>query len=440
MTSVEPANDRPVSPTVPPTSPPSSTGGWRLGVAGLLALGLAALILWLGADFTPTTNGSRKMFGLWRARWFLPATGLVGVALGCALAMRSREALFGYLATVFSLLATFGALEGLGRVGLVSWARLLSPPEGPATGLGARAVPNLDVRGVTYQDTAIAWGLPDPVPMPFHYRTDRHGMRNQPDREKADVYLLGDSMLVAALVPHEATVSAQLEQRLRRPVMQVALIGYSPQGEQALFRQLGLDVRGRRVVQFIFEGNDIKDSRSDRLGSARAGGAGEDTPLSRLVWWQLMTLSEPTVGIAPLNSCAIGDRSYTFYWTRGAFEGLEDEIPIVTGALERFAAEIRARGGEYAVVFVPKKLRVLGEVCRFREDSPLRDLGANLGPLRDRLHAWSATSGVALLDLTEPLQAAARAGTVPWFEADTHWNELGQQIAADELARWSFLQ
>jgi hypothetical protein len=439
MTSVEPANDRPVSATAAPP-PTRSMGRWRLGLVALLALGLAALVLWLGADFTPTTNGSRKMFGLWRARWFLPATGLVGVALGCAFAMRSREALFGYLATVSSLLATFGALDGLGRVGLVSWARLLSPAADPATGLGKRPVPNLDVRGVTYQDTAVSWGLPAPVPIPFHYRTDRHGMRNQPDRASADVYLLGDSMLVAALVPHEATVSAQLEQRLQRPVMQVALIGYSPQREHALFRQLALDVRGRRVAQFIFEGNDLKDSRRERLGSATAGGADEDTSLSRLVWWQLMRLSEPTVGIAALNSCAIGGRGYTFYWTRDAFEGLDDEIPVVTGALERFAAEIRAQGGEYAVVFVPKKLRVLGELCRFREDSPLRDVRAHLGPLRDRLHAWSATSGIPLLDLTEPLQAAARAGRVPWFESDTHWNEVGQRIAADALARWPFLQ
>jgi len=416
-------------------------GGRRLALAALLALLLAALLLWIGADATPTTPTSRRLFGLWQARWIVLAAGLAVVAIGCVLAMRSKEALFGFVAIVASVGLAFGALDAAGRLGLVSWTQVLSPAPGPASGLGTRAVPNLDVQGVTYQDTAMTWGLRDSPPMPFHYRTDRHGMRNQPDRAEADVYLLGDSMLVSALVPHEATVPAQLEKRLGRPVMQVALIAISPQREHDLFRQIAPTVRGRRVVQFIFEGNDLGDSRAYRLAASSPGaGAANDPPLSQLLWHQLTRLSEPTVGIVPLHSCTIGAQRYTFFWTRNAFEGLDDEIPVVTGALERFAAEIRQQGGEYAVVFVPKKLRALGEACRFRDDSPLRDVKANLGPLRERLHAWSAASGIPLLDLSEPLQAAAAKGTVPWFESDTHWNALGQEIAAEQLARWSFLR
>ena len=329
---------------------------------------------------------------------------------------------------------SYGLLEAAGAAGLVSWPELLTPR---VSELGTQRVPHLDVAGTTFQDTASYWGLRS-EPMAFRYRTDRHGFRNDIDRADADVYLLGDSMLVAALLPFPDTVAAQLERVIRRPVMQIALIGKSPQEEHQLFRNAGLKVRGRLVIQFITEDNDLLDSRHFReAGSGAVQASLKERTLANQLVLALQRLTQPVSSIAAMRSCAIGDQTYTFLWARNSFAGFEGETAVISDALLRFAAELRAAGGDFGVVFVPSKLRVLGPLCRFPAGSDLSDLASNLGPLRDHLLASSERSGIPLLDLTEPLLTAARADRIPWFWGDTHWNAEGHRVAAKALAAWN---
>jgi len=394
---------------------------------------LAVLVLVLSADATP--SATRRLFGLWRSHSVVLAGGLWLVAAGLSAAAASRQALLGYFAVCASMAASFALLETAGAVGLVSWSALLGPRASSA--LGAEAVPHLDVSGTTSQDTASAWGLPS-SPIPFRYRTDRRGFRNDADRADADVYLIGDSVLVGALVPFEETVTARLEQAIRRSVMKVALVGKSPQEVQNLFRRAALPTQGRLVVQFVFEGNDLLDSRRFRTQGAQRKGArawGDET-LSLQLALTLQRMTQPVSGLAASRTCTIGEQTYTFAWTRDSFAGLDDEAAAIADSLVRFAAEIRQDGGEFAVVFVPYKLRVLGPFCRFPATSDLHDFMSHVSPLRDYLRGWSEREGIALLDLTDPLIEAARAGRIPWLWGDTHWNGEGHAVAAKALAAW----
>ena len=402
------------------------------GCVGLAALALVTLAL--TADARPAA--ARRLFGLWQTRHAALAGGFLVAATGLLLlAVASRGAFLAFFAIGVSTAGTLALLEAAGALGLVSWPALLAPR---VSELGTRPVPYTDIAGTTFFDTASRWGIPSD-PISFRYRTDRRGYRNDIDRSDADIYLLGDSVLVAALVPFPETVTARLEKALRRRVMQIALIGKSPQEEHQFFRDARLEIRGRLVIQFIFEGNDLLDSKSFRergaAGAASAPTRGERT-LSHQLVLALQRLTQPVVGIAALRTCAIGGQMYTFLWARESFAGLEDETTVVSDALLRFAAEVRDAGGEFAAVFVPSKLRVLGPFCRFPAGSDLSDLAAHLGPLRNHLRAWSERNKIALLDLTEPLQDATRAGRVPWFWGDTHWNAEGHAVAAEMIAAW----
>jgi len=245
---------------------------------------------------------------------------------------------------------------------------------------------------------------------------------------------------VGALVPFPDTVVARLENAIGRPVMQIALIGLGPQEEQQLFRKAALDVRGRLVLQFVFEGNDLLDSRRFRNPAGDGGltSLGERTLTYQLVL-ALQKLSQPVAGSAALRTCTIGNQTYTFLWARESFAGLEDEQVAISDSLMDFAGEIRKAGGEYAVVFVPSKLRVLGPLCRFPAGSEISNYTYHLSPLREYLHAWSTRSGIELLDLTEPLQATARTGRIPWFPGDTHWNAEGHAVTAKALSAWKLV-
>jgi hypothetical protein len=406
-----------------------------LAIAALLAAGL---VLATGIDMSATTNETRRLFGIWRLRQVLVAMALALVGTGLFLAAVSRQALFNFILSTMSVVLCFAMLEGAGQTGLVSWSSLFGVSKSKFGDLGTKAVPGIDIKGSTQQDIASMLGLPHD-PIPFHYKTDRHGFRNMADRASADIILVGDSILVGALVPIEQIAATRLETAVRRPVLQIALIGLSPQAQQQLLWKAGLELKGRIVIQFIFEGNDLLDSRAWRQGGAGQSAATQRSYLINEIWALLTSRTDPSLRSHTHYLCQIGNQQHAFLWTERSHAGHADEAGHITAALEDFGAELARRGARLAVVFVPTKYRVLADECSFAPTSNLSNRQANLTPLRDHMRAWRTSSGIAMLDLTDALKSAAQSGRSPWFWGDTHWNASGHAIAAAEIARWIVL-
>jgi len=418
-----------------PATPRAVRSPWLAIAAGGL---LAAIWLVLHTSPPPMEGGGRQFFGLWRTRHV--AVGLLLVAAGAAFAFprTDRRVRRRAGAAALGLLGAWILLEILGAT-LISWPEVFAGSE--LSQMGTVAVPHLDVRGVAHEDLATSWGYAT-TPIPFRFRTDGRGFRNEVDRDAADVYLVGDSILVAGLLPWEATLAAQLEQRLGRPVMNVALVGLSPQAERKLLVESGLPLRGRLVLHFLFEGNDLLDSRSWRL--RRADSAADPGPTRGLLIQELVVklqkLTQPHPAYAAAHTGRIGGEDYLFGWLEPSFRGLEDELPEIAGSLEGFRRDVETAGGEYAVVLVPATIRVLGPLCTFAPGSDLADYRRHCGPLPEYLRGWAERSGTPYLDLTPALEESARHGAIPWFRGDTHWNATGHRVAAEAIAGWSFVR
>ena len=79
------------------------------------------------------------------------------------------------------------------------------------------------------------------------------------------------------------------------------------------------------------------------------------------------------------------------------------------------------------------KATIVAVESRDRRITGLDKIDENLSVQRDIIKQLAADLGVSFLDLTPPLADAIRAGQSPYFFADTHWNQLGHNVARNAL-------
>lgn len=420
------------------SSAPASAAAPRrpvLLLGGVVALGLAALVLLVTADTDQALQ--RRLFGHWRNSAVFAALGLVWMAgLLMAWAVR-RSWRNGVILVTVQLGVVWLLLELVGALGLVNYRRALGLAGGEA--LGSHALPSVDLSGETKQDLAALWNLPS-APIPFRYRTNSLGYRaDVVDRTEAQTYLLGDSLLVGGLVPYAETIGGRLEALRGESTMIIALINSGVEREEHMLAQAKVPLAGRTLVQFVFEGNDLADSRRQRTNL-------DNKPIEP-PWWpqrtlyfnllyRLQVMTDPIDPRARQHMGYLGDDEYAFLWLDNAFVGFEDDIPSVLATLGRVRQRVESQGGRYRVVHIPTKLRVLGPLMRWPDDTKIAPYERHLGPLPAAMAAWARTEGVPYLDLTEALHAEAKAGRVPWYPYDTHWNPHGHDTAARAVAAW----
>lgn len=419
----------------------SASSASRPGRLWLVSFALfVAACAWLAWKTSPPEGESegRQFFGLWRTRNFAIGLALVWLSVSVPIVRASRRARVRWLTAHVAVVVGWIALEAIGLFGWVHYPKLFRL-EAPVES-GTHLQPHLDVVGVAHEDLAAMWGLPL-VPHPYRYRTDQRGFRNARDLERADIYLVGDSFLVAGLLPFEETLAARMESALERPTMNVALVGLSPQAEAQIFLEQKLPLDGTLVLQFVFEGNDLLDSaawRNPRTESERPSRA-KNTLLNSLIL-TAQRITDPHLEYARRRMGRIGETDYHFHWLAQSFRGLETELEPIAASLADLRRKVEAAHGHFGVVLIPSKIRVLGPSCTFPPDSAISDHQSQCGPLPEFLSQWAAREGVAYLDLTAALQESTNAGRVPWFADDTHWNVIGHAVATETIVRWNFVR
>ena len=402
----------------------------KLFLAGIITLAATATgLYWVAAP-----DPERALFfDLWRTRHLLVAGASIWVAGLLTVAAVGRKAAFIWMTVSIMAICTLALLEVPGLLGVVDYPKIFGRSH---DALGGRAIPHLDIKGHTSQDLASLLPTPPP-PIPFHYRADQRGFRNPMDRDAADIYLLGDSVVVAGLVPIGETVSQRIEASLSRSTMTIALIAIGVQKERDLFVAADLPLKGRLVLHFVFEGNDLLDSNFYRTSRPKA----EHDPglLDGSLTNQLLLSLQASTSRKRTSRGAIGmidDVPHAFAWLANSWRNLEDELAYIEQVILELRTRVERRGGHYALVFVPAKIRVLGDLCHWPENSPVVDYRTELNPMRASLSLWAKEMEIPLLDLTDSLRRSQAAGEHPWFTADTHPNGEGHRVMAEQILDW----
>jgi len=391
---------------------------------------------------------------------------------------RTRAAVLGTVGLVFLGLAiALGLMEMLMRA-FPNWVPLEVRVNPPARRVKAFIDETYDLRQSDgdlfhYMRGDIVPLSPDQdkVVARVHMITDVHGFRNPPP-EKAtyDIVALGDSFTRASGVATPWT--QKLAEYTGSDVLNLGDVGFGPQDELKVLRQYGLKKQPQWVIMAYFEGNDLYDAASYEQANPfilfRFGryilGQGVEA-------WQEGRSDSAQAAVIPTYRYPITitinqkELEMVFFSSYISWLSLsEEEIAssqnyrLVSETILQMQKLSEAAGANFLLVYLPSKshvylpylddpetlARVFSDVPRLQLDDQgfIQFTGGTATPELTRQHMddqahllaeFAAEHKIGYLDLTQTFQEEAGAGVELYHPFDTHWNQLGHDLAAETI-------
>jgi len=339
---------------------------------------------------------------------------------------------------------------------------------------------------------------PTPGPLHrFSFRTDAEGFRNPAVRDDFEIAALGDSFTDAMTMAGEASWPARLEGRLGVPVQNYGTAGFGPQQELLILKDYIASHRPRTVVLAYFAGNDIFDAEAFDVFQRSGGTVKRTQPgwrikdvISRGDQWLVVSALRAGLRLfgshqgavaaepepAPASEVSSAERpAFDQGWfdfevngrrMRWAFMppylntlnfsradlAARSGWRLTTGAIKEMQTVSRSFGAELVVMFLPFKSQVylplveaampksaIKSAFRFYLETHGRTISvdrmlANRLAQNEMIAQLCAEAGIPFLDTTPALASRAATGENVYFPDESHLNEAGEALIADELA------
>lgn len=291
------------------------------------------------------------------------------------------------------------------------------------------------------------------------FHDDEHPIAKRPGTRR--VLVVGDSFVEEFQVPLQAGMPRLLARRLAATgvpaeVVAVGRSGWGPIEYRAAVEEWAPKLDADVAVLVLYAGNDVRNASEEGERIMREQIAG---PLGQLwtrpadrdlpgVLWPASRLNVLLARMAHLRRvrARIAAWNYPYKMPADFYVFVDGEIPFIEEGWRRLALEVEGvaadmarQGRRVLVVSTSDALRIQGperlrasltrdypEASRRRWDFDLFE--SRLGPLLGKanlpwvnLHARFA-------------ERMTRAGVVPHYLADGHWNETGNRWAAEEIA------
>ena len=287
-------------------------------------------------------------------------------------------------------------------------------------------------------------GIPAARRYPVSVNYDQNGFRNDVDFEQADIAVIGDSFVEAAILPREESLVGQLESRLQMPVVNLGQIAYGFRQELEVLKRYALPLSPRLVVWAVFGGNDLRDvgwyeMQRENFGKPEAEPLLRERLFSRnLLVAAGASLDELVRAMLDIPTGKALDHSGLFTRADGVTERVyfgqtadpwnAHQWAVATGTLQEGRDLTRQQGAEFVVIYIPRKFRIYKDHLELSGGTEIAEWEVNNLP--EALGAWCAENGIRFLDITPHLAGHVQAGVHPYFVDDVHWNPLGHETAA----------
>jgi hypothetical protein len=328
----------------------------------------------------------------------------------------------------------------------------------------------------TLDKEAIAplWPENDEVVAHVHMTTDANGFRNLlPEQASYGIVALGDSFTrgtgVATAWPQVLAQFAGID------VFNLGDVGIGPQQELLILQKFGIEKRPKWVVLAYFEGNDLYDAAAYDLATpfivSRLGKylltQGADA-------WRASGLANAHAAIAPQYRYPISERINDTNLTMAFFPGYiawlsvsreaiksSNNYRLATEAILKMQGLTEAEGARFLFVYVPSKEHIYlpflndavpmvdvfsdvpkieldgAENLQFTNHKATPELTWQLMDDQEQLLTdFAAEKDIAFLDLTPDFKEEAGTGAELYYPFDTHWNQSGNNLAAQTIAKY----
>jgi hypothetical protein len=307
-----------------------------------------------------------------------------------------------------------------------------------------------------------------------HMITDSNGFRNPP-KEKSIYHIiaLGDSFTKASGVPNPWT--QKLAEATNSDVLNLSEGGFGPQDELKVLQQYGLEKQPQWVILAYFGGNDLYDAAAYEQANPfiltrfvkymlteRILGGNDRKPQGE-VGLDASNYRYPITVSIRNSEIKMAFFSYYISWLSVSREMIaaSQNYQIMEETVLKMKDLSEAAGARFLLVYIPSKENIYLQYIRNREtlesifsDVPSLELDGDkylqfsnqrvtpertfqfIGDQAHLLGEYASEHSIGYLDLTPVFQETADNGVELYYPYDTHWNQIGHNLAASAIANY----
>ena len=314
----------------------------------------------------------------------------------------------------------------------------------------------------------------DRVVAHVHVVTDANGFRNSsPEKATYSIVALGDSFTRASGVAF--SWPQKLAELTGMDVLNLGDVGFGPQDELKVLQEDGLKKQPQWVIMAYFGGNDLYDAASYKEANPlilfRFGKYMLDQSIE--AWHKGRSAKVPAAAVSTyqypvmvtINGTDLDTAFFSYYmgWLSVNQETIKSSqnYRLVTETILKVQELSEGAKAQFLLVYVPSKehvylpylkdpnvlKRVFADVPTIERDEAgfLQFTNKRATPEPTRLHMedharllsdLATENHIHFLDLTPIFQEEASRGAELYYPFDTHWNQLGHDLAAETMNRY----
>ena len=252
---------------------------------------------------------------------------------------------------------------------------------------------------------------------------------------------VGDSFTFGIGVNQVATWEARLADLSQREIVNLGVQGYGPQQYTHVLEKYGVGLRPNIVFYCLFT-NDLRDS--EQYEKWRRHPPAKISPrkflLNHSVLYNLLHQwrRARTQGARYVELREVGqDLSVRKLRAEIVADSrrMPKAWPLIVGAIDAAIAQSGQIGATLVLLYFPSKEEVYWDRIKKKVTS-LEALDDRVDQLKKAAMQYCQDRQLLCLDLTPALKSRAQRQENLYFSIDTHWNEVGHKVVADEIYRF----